>query len=59
MAGTRKADDARASVGILGGTGLYDIDGIKDTRDVRVPTPFGTPSAPLSSGRSAAFGWPS
>jgi 5'-methylthioadenosine phosphorylase len=48
-----------ASIGILGGTGLYDIDGIKDTREVRLRTPFGAPSDPYVlgtlAGRRVAF----
>jgi len=41
----RKADaPPRAEIGILGGTGLYEIDGIRDLREVRFRTPFGAPS---------------
>lgn len=31
-------------VGIIGGSGLYDIEGIKDIEKVRLDTPFGQPS---------------
>ena len=31
-------------VGILGGTGLYEIEGIKDVREKKLRTPFGEPS---------------
>ncbi len=31
-------------VGIIGGSGLYDIDGIKNLKEVKVLTPFGKPS---------------
>ena len=34
----------RASIGILGGTGLYEIEGVRDVREVRLSTPFGRPS---------------
>jgi 5'-methylthioadenosine phosphorylase len=34
----------RAEIGILGGTGLYEIDGISDVREVKLKTPLGTPS---------------
>jgi 5'-methylthioadenosine phosphorylase len=34
----------RADIGILGGTGLYEIEGIRDVREVRIHTPFGEPS---------------
>ncbi len=33
-----------ATVGVIGGSGLYDIEGLKDVREVRVRTPFGSPS---------------
>jgi 5'-methylthioadenosine phosphorylase len=33
-----------ASIGILGGTGLYDIEGLGNVREARVQTPFGEPS---------------
>jgi len=38
-------------LGVLGGSGLYDIDGLVDARAVEVSTPFGAPSGPLVSGR--------
>ena len=38
-------------LGVLGGSGLYDIDGLVDARSVEVSTPFGPPSGPLRSGR--------
>jgi 5'-methylthioadenosine phosphorylase len=50
MAGTRSSEQARATIGILGGTGLYEIDGIKDARVVRLRTPFGDPSDPFVIG---------
>lgn len=33
-----------ASVGIIGGSGLYQIDGMRDATPVKVTTPFGDPS---------------
>jgi 5'-methylthioadenosine phosphorylase len=36
--------DERASVGIIGGSGLYEMDGLRDAREVLVETPFGKPS---------------
>ncbi len=35
---------ARASVGVIGGSGLYAMSGLTDTREIRVKTPFGDPS---------------
>jgi 5'-methylthioadenosine phosphorylase len=40
----------QAAIGILGGTGLYEIDGVADVREVRLQTPFGEPSAPFVLG---------
>jgi 5'-methylthioadenosine phosphorylase len=34
----------RATIGVIGGSGLYDIDGLTDVRSVRITTPFGRPS---------------
>jgi 5'-methylthioadenosine phosphorylase len=34
----------RAEIGIIGGTGLYEIEGIADLREVRLRTPMGAPS---------------
>src|SRR6516225_7440702 len=33
-----------AEIGVIGGSGLYGMDGLKDVREVRVKTPFGSPS---------------
>lgn len=33
-----------ATVGVIGGSGLYQIDGIKGVKEVKVKTPFGDPS---------------
>lgn len=35
---------AKARIGIIGGSGLYDIDGFKSLERVRMRTPFGNPS---------------
>lgn len=40
----RRRPAARAMVGVIGGSGLYDIEGLKDVRELRVRTPFGSPS---------------
>jgi 5'-methylthioadenosine phosphorylase len=43
---TKKAarSEAHATIGIIGGSGLYSMAGLKDTREIRVKTPFGEPS---------------
>jgi 5'-methylthioadenosine phosphorylase len=33
-----------ASIGIIGGSGLYEMDGLADVHETRVKTPFGDPS---------------
>ncbi len=45
-AGKRRSEGnlQQASVGILGGSGLYSMSGLTETREVRVRTPFGDPS---------------
>jgi 5'-methylthioadenosine phosphorylase len=35
---------AKASIGIIGGSGLYAMSGLTDTREIRMKTPFGEPS---------------
>ena len=40
----------RTTVGVIGGTGLYDIDQIQGLEEVRVSTPFGDPSDALLCG---------
>lgn len=42
---------ARAEVGIIGGTGLYEMEGFTDREEVSVETPFGPPSDALVLGR--------
>jgi len=49
----------RAEIGIIGGTGLYEMEGFADIREVPVETPFGPPSDCLMvgslDGRRVAF----
>src|SRR5271170_911992 len=39
-----KRANAQAEIGIIGGSGLYSMNGLTKTREVRVKTPFGDPS---------------
>src|SRR5499425_2732877 len=41
---------AQASLGVIGGSGLYSMSGLTDTREIRVKTPFGEPSDVVVSG---------
>jgi 5'-methylthioadenosine phosphorylase len=49
----------RAEIGIIGGTGLYQMEGFTDVREVALDTPFGPPSDRLVvgalEGRRVAF----
>lgn len=38
-------------VGLIGGSGLYQLPGITDLKTLEVDTPFGAPSGPLTVGR--------
>jgi 5'-methylthioadenosine phosphorylase len=46
-------------IGIIGGSGLYDMEGLTDRREVTLETPFGAPSGPYVTatlrGRRVAF----
>ena len=37
-------------IGVIGGSGVYDIDGLENTRWQRVSSPFGSPSDELFFG---------
>jgi len=37
-------------IGIIGGSGLYDMADLRDRQQVHVPTPFGEPSGPFVTG---------
>ena len=43
-AGKSKANSAQASIGIIGGSGLYTMGGLTGARELPVKTPFGEPS---------------
>lgn len=41
----------QAKIGVIGGTGLYDIEGLTDIEEVNIDTPFGKPSDTITTGR--------
>ncbi|MFC2007823.1 S-methyl-5'-thioadenosine phosphorylase [Chloroflexota bacterium] len=41
----------QAKIGVIGGTGLYDIEGLTDIEEVNIDTPFGKPSDSIVTGR--------
>src|SRR5690554_1395848 len=51
--------DKRVPIGVIGGSGLYKMDGIDVLETVQVDTPFGPTSAPITiaeiGGRRVAF----
>ena len=51
--------EQKRSVGIIGGSGLYEMDGLQDVHEVEVRTPFGKPSDAFIlgtlEGRQVAF----
>lgn len=47
---------AEARIGFIGGSGLYDVDGVENRREVEVSTPFGYPSDKIVLGEIAGAG---
>lgn len=47
---TTSADTSAPAIGIIGGSGLYDIEGLTDREEITVSTPFGDPSDRIVSG---------
>lgn len=47
----RKVNGSKALIGVIGGSGLYDIEGLKGVREMRVRTPFGAPSDVIRVGK--------
>lgn len=46
-----RAKEAVAEIGVIGGSGLYSMNGLTATREIRVKTPFGEPSDALVVGK--------
>jgi len=42
---------AKAKIGVIGGTGLYQIEGLTDIEEVDPTTPFGKPSDTITIGK--------
>lgn len=45
-----------ARLGVLGGTGLYQIEGLRNNRSLDIDTPFGDPSGPVTVGELGGTG---
>ncbi len=42
---------AERTIGIIGGSGLYEMEGLEDVREIKVETPFGPPSDAYITGK--------
>jgi 5'-methylthioadenosine phosphorylase len=51
MSSSMASELSQARLGVLGGSGLYAMDGLEDLREITVETPFGSPSDQLRLGR--------
>jgi 5'-methylthioadenosine phosphorylase len=51
MSAARAKTGGEPALGIIGGSGLYEMEGLEDLRWVRVRTPFGEPSDAYGTGR--------
>ncbi|MDB6101343.1 MAG: mtnP, partial [Gammaproteobacteria bacterium] len=38
------------AIGVIGGSGLYAMEGLTETREQQIETPFGAPSGPVVTG---------
>ena len=45
--------DEKPIMGIIGGSGLYSMNGLSNVQSLEVETPFGRPSAPIVTGKLA------
>ena len=46
----------QARIGVIGGTGLYDIEGLTDIEEIDIDTPFGKPSDAITIGKLEGVG---
>jgi 5'-methylthioadenosine phosphorylase len=51
MSSNSTPDLAQARLGVLGGSGLYAMEGLKDLREITLETPYGAPSDSLRLGQ--------
>ena len=47
---------AEAAIGFIGGSGLYDLEGLRERREVEIETPFGPPSDAIVTGVLSGVG---
>ena len=46
----------KAKIGVIGGSGLYDIEGMTAVKEVNIDTPFGKPSDTIVTGKLGGVG---
>jgi 5'-methylthioadenosine phosphorylase len=51
MKTNRATTEPKAMIGVIGGSGIYAMGGLTDTREIRLKTPFGDPSDVIVLGR--------
>lgn len=53
------ASGTQAQIGVIGGSGMYDLDSLEHSETVHLETPYGSPSGPVTvgtlAGRRVAF----
>jgi 5'-methylthioadenosine phosphorylase len=47
----RATTEPKATIGVIGGSGIYAMGGLTDTREIQVKTPFGDPSDAIVLGK--------
>ncbi len=47
----RTEPPSEPAIGVIGGSGLYDLEGFKESQEIQVSTPFGFPSDLIVGGR--------
>ena len=45
----------KAVLGIIGGSGIYDLPGLENAREAAIRSPWGEPSAPVRRGTIAGL----
>ena len=50
------AEEPRAELAVVGGSGFYALDGLSEVEEVRIETPFGAPSDDFIVGKLGAVG---
>jgi len=49
--------EGQGAIGVIGGSGLYEMEGLEDVASVSVDTPFGSPSDALITGTLEGCPW--